>query len=230
MPRIAPRRQAQIPIEKRRKFKELFPSLVEKLGISDDELYSFLNEEFDIPLVNFTRGREKSEEIPMQSKDEAYDIMKTDDFREKLEDRFSALGEPPAEEPPAEEPRVAAKKVARTAARTAARVAKKVAKKVARTARVPDAPVEPEIRKKDKRFLDTMDERAAEEVLEEPEVDYTDKAVEIFKDLHGTEFDPKSRMDGGKLEKMKSMLADVGGIGDDKAAVNKFALQFYRNS
>lgn len=60
--------------------------------------------------------------------------------------------------------------------------------------------------------------------------DYTDKAIEIFKDLHATEFDPKSRMDRGKLEKMKSMLADVGGIGDEEGAVNKFALQFYRNS
>ena len=62
------------------------------------------------------------------------------------------------------------------------------------------------------------------------EVDYTDKAIEIFKDLHATEFDPKSRMDRGKLEKMKSMLADVGGIGDEDGAANKFALQFYRNS
>jgi len=77
--------------------------------------------------------------------------------------------------------------------------------------------------------VDVSGDRKAEVISEDPE-DYTDKAIEIFKDLHATEFDPKSRMDRGKLEKMKSMLADVGGIGDEEGAVNKFALQFYRNS
>jgi len=97
-----------------------------------------------------------------------------------------------------------------------------------KAARVSDAPVEPEIRKKDKRFLDTMDERAAEEVLEEPEVDHTQQAVDLFKTVHATEYDPKSSVDEGKLEKMKSMLEKQGGLGDMSA--NQFALQVYRNS
>ena len=68
------------------------------------------------------------------------------------------------------------------------------------------------------------------EVISEDPADYTGKAIEIFEDLHGVEFNPKSGDDVGKLEKMKSMLADVGGIGDSQADINKFALQFYRNS
>ena len=84
---------------------------------------------------------------------------------------------------------------------------------------VPDSPL----------GVDVSNAPRAEVISEDPE-DYTDKAVEIFEDLHGGEFNPKSSEDVGKLEKMKSMLADVGGIGDDKASVNKFALQFYRNS
>ncbi len=62
----------------------------------------------------------------------------------------------------------------------------------------------------------------------EPEVDFTDQAVDLFKNTHGTEFDPKSKMDREKLEKMKSMLAKQGGLGDMSA--NQFALQVYRNS
>ena len=67
-----------------------------------------------------------------------------------------------------------------------------------------------------------------EEATAEPEVDYTDQAVGLFKNTHGTEFDPKSRMDREKLEKMKGMLAKQGGLGDMSA--NQFALQVYRNS
>jgi hypothetical protein len=63
---------------------------------------------------------------------------------------------------------------------------------------------------------------------EEPEVDYTQQAVDLFKTVHATEYDPKSSMDKGKLEKMKSMLAKQGGLGDMSA--NQFALQVYRNS
>lgn len=63
---------------------------------------------------------------------------------------------------------------------------------------------------------------------EEPEVDYTQQAVDLFKTVHATEYDPKSSMDKGKLEKMKSMLAKQGGLGDMTA--NQFALQVYRNS
>jgi len=60
------------------------------------------------------------------------------------------------------------------------------------------------------------------------EVDYDRQAVRLFKNTHGTSFDPNSRMDEGKLEKMKSMLSDMGGLG--KMSSNEFALQFYRNS
>ena len=62
----------------------------------------------------------------------------------------------------------------------------------------------------------------------EPEVDYTDEAVGLFKNTHGTEFDPNSKMDRGKLDKMKGMLAKQGGLGEMSA--NQFALQVYRNS
>jgi hypothetical protein len=63
---------------------------------------------------------------------------------------------------------------------------------------------------------------------EEPEADYTQQAVDLFKTVHATDYDPKSSMDKGKLEKMKSMLAKQGGLGDMSA--NQFALQVYRNS
>jgi len=208
MDRIAPRRQAQIANEKRSKFRELFPSLVAELGISDRELYGFLNEEFDIPLVNFTRGREKSREIPRQSKDDAYDIMKTDDFREKLENRFSAL-----EEPPAEEPKVAAKKTAKKVAKPAPEE-----KSAGMEAKKP-------VKKED---LDPDMQDMMGTSAEEPETDYTEEAISLFKNTHATEFDPNSSMDRGKLEKMKSMLAKQGGLGDMSA--NQFALQVYRNS
>ena len=94
----------------------------------------------------------------------------------------------------------------------------------------PDEPeVErPAIRKKDARFFDSLDQRAAEELLAEPEVDYTDEASRLFKNTHGTEFDPNSKMDMAKLDKMKGMLAKQGGLGGMSA--NQFALQVYRNS
>ena len=60
------------------------------------------------------------------------------------------------------------------------------------------------------------------------EVDYTDQAIALFKNTHGTSFDPKSSMDKGKLEKMKAILAERGGLGE--MSPNQFALQVYRNS
>jgi len=69
---------------------------------------------------------------------------------------------------------------------------------------------------------------AVEEATAEPEVDYTDEAVGLFKNTHGTEFDPNSKMDREKLDKMKGMLAKQGGLGEMSA--NQFALQVYRNS
>ena len=62
---------------------------------------------------------------------------------------------------------------------------------------------------------------------EEPESDYTEQAIGLFKNTHATEFDPKSSMDKGKLEKMKKLLAKQGGLGDMTA--NQFALQVYRD-
>ena len=84
---------------------------------------------------------------------------------------------------------------------------------------VPDSPL----------GVDVSNAPKAEVISEDPE-DYTGKAIEIFEDLHGSEFNPKSSDDVGKLEKMKSMIAYEGGIGDSQADINKFALQFYRNS
>ncbi len=55
---------------------------------------------------------------------------------------------------------------------------------------------------------------------------YEDQAIALFKNTHGTSFDPKSRTDRGKLENMKSMLAERGGLGE--MSPNQFALQFYR--
>ncbi len=57
---------------------------------------------------------------------------------------------------------------------------------------------------------------------------YEDQAIALFKNTHGTSFDPKSSMDRGKLEKMKAILADMGGLGE--MSPNQFALQVYRNS
>ena len=62
---------------------------------------------------------------------------------------------------------------------------------------------------------------------EEPETDYTEEAIGLFKNTHATEFDPKSSMDKGKLEKMKKLLSKQGGLGDMTA--NQFALQVYRD-
>ncbi len=63
----------------------------------------------------------------------------------------------------------------------------------------------------------------------EPETDYTDQAVDLFMTTHNTEFDPKSSKDRGKLEKMKTLLSEKGGLKNmDKGEQTKFALDFYR--
>lgn len=69
---------------------------------------------------------------------------------------------------------------------------------------------------------------AKAEVVSEDSDDYTDQAIALFKNTHGTSFDPKSSMDRGKLEKMKAILAERGGLGE--MSPNQFALQVYRNS
>ena len=73
--------------------------------------------------------------------------------------------------------------------------------------------------------VDVSKAAKAEVISEDPE-DYTDKAIELFQNTHGTSFDPKSRTDRGKLENMKSLLAAMGGMGN--MTPNQFALQFYR--
>lgn len=68
-----------------------------------------------------------------------------------------------------------------------------------------------------------------EETPAEPEVDYTDQAIGLFGTTHNTEFDPKSKMDREKLEKMKTLLSEKGGLKNmDKGEQTKFALDFYR--
>lgn len=122
------------------------------------------------------------------------------------------------------------KKVARKAAKKAAR---KAAKKVARVA---DTPVE-ELKEAKAPTIEELKEAAdpdmkmmfgTEATPAEPETDYTDQAVDLFKTVHNTEFDPKSKMDREKLEKMKGLLSKQGGLGEMSA--EQFALQVYRNS
>lgn len=69
-------------------------------------------------------------------------------------------------------------------------------------------------------------EASDREMAEEPEVDYDQKAIDLFKTVHATEFDPKSSMDKGKIDKMKKLLAGNKG---KKMTPNQFALQVYRN-
>ena len=57
--------------------------------------------------------------------------------------------------------------------------------------------------------------------------DYSDQALGLFKNTHGTGFDPKSSKDRGKLKKMKEILAAQGGLGD--MSPNQFALNLYRS-
>ena len=80
---------------------------------------------------------------------------------------------------------------------------------------VPDSP----------KGVDVSEAAKAEVVSQDPD-DYEDKAIELFQNTHGTSFDPKSSKDLGKLEKMKSLLAEMGGMGE--MTPNQFALQMYR--
>jgi len=67
--------------------------------------------------------------------------------------------------------------------------------------------------------------KAGVEASKEPESDYTEEAISLFKNTHATEFDPKSSKDKGKLENMKKLLAKNKG---KEMSPNQFALQFYR--
>jgi hypothetical protein len=48
----------------------------------------------------------------------------------------------------------------------------------------------------------------------------------LFKVTMGTSFDPKSRMDRGKMEQMKQFFAEQGGLKGRTA--NRFALDYYK--
>ena len=77
------------------------------------------------------------------------------------------------------------------------------------------------------------DMQASEDEAYEPDEpdetvgDYSDQALGLFKNTHGTGFDPKSSKDRGKLKKMKDILAAQGGLGD--MSPNQFALNLYRS-
>jgi hypothetical protein len=60
----------------------------------------------------------------------------------------------------------------------------------------------------------------------EAEVNYTEQAISLFKNTHGTSFDEKSSKDRSKLEDMKSTLSK--NKGKDMTS-NQFALQYYRD-
>ena len=60
----------------------------------------------------------------------------------------------------------------------------------------------------------------------EAEVDYTQQAISLFKNTHGTSFDEKSSKDRSKLDDMKSTLSK--NKGKDMTS-NQFALQYYRD-
>lgn len=78
-----------------------------------------------------------------------------------------------------------------------------------------------------------QDMRSSEDEADEPDEpdetvgDYSDQALGLFKNTHGTGFDPKSSKDRGKLKKMKDILAAQGGLGD--MSPNQFALNLYRS-
>ena len=67
---------------------------------------------------------------------------------------------------------------------------------------------------------------AEAEAEAEAEVNYTEQAISLFKNTHGTSFDEKSSKDRSKLEDMKSTLSK--NKGKDMTS-NQFALQYYRD-
>jgi len=70
--------------------------------------------------------------------------------------------------------------------------------------------------------------RVSPEELAENEKGLEQEAISMFKNTHGTEFDPKSKVDRKKLALMTSLLTEQGGLG--KMTPNQFALKVYRNS
>ena len=65
----------------------------------------------------------------------------------------------------------------------------------------------------------------APEAQPEPAEADPQKAIELFKTVHGTEFNPKSSMDKRKLAEISEMLADKENAG---LSPNQFALKLYR--
>lgn len=70
--------------------------------------------------------------------------------------------------------------------------------------------------------------RVSPEELAENEKSLEQDAISMFKNTHGTEFDPKSKEDRKKLNLMTNLLTEQGGLG--KMTPNQFALKVYRNS
>ena len=73
---------------------------------------------------------------------------------------------------------------------------------------------------------DAAEAAAPAEAEAEAEVNYTEQAISLFKNTHGTSFDEKSSKDRSKLEDMKSTLSK--NKGKDMTS-NQFALQYYRD-
>jgi hypothetical protein len=68
-------------------------------------------------------------------------------------------------------------------------------------------------------------EEAPPKAIVVPEED-DDQLQKLFRVAHGGPFNPKSKMDKGKMEQIRGMLAEQGGMGD--MTPNQFALQLYR--
>lgn len=109
-----------------------------------------------------------------------------------------------------------------------ARIVKRSARKAKRAARKAEPVTADDLDPDMRDMMGTPEAESAPESAPESEVDYTDEAISLFKNTHGTSFDPKSSMDKGKLDKMKAMLAKQGGLGE--MSPNQFALKVYRSS
>tara|TARA_B100001094_G_C18068305_1_gene738630 strand:+ start:72 stop:683 length:612 start_codon:yes stop_codon:yes gene_type:complete len=106
----------------------------------------------------------------------------------------------------------------------------------------PDLPPEPDPAAPDfKAMLDSIREDA-ENLPDGPKPEDPDTAVggeaqevddpvamSLFRDVHGGDFDPKSKMDKQKLQQIKQLLVkeDFGDL-SDRGNRNKFALKIYR--
>ena len=72
----------------------------------------------------------------------------------------------------------------------------------------------------------SLAEQAKEQEAEDAEAEMDPALEELFKDVHGGPFDPKSKTDLRKMGEIKRLLAEQGGQGD--MTNNQFALKLYR--